>query len=239
MRQSDRQNTRKPRLGTEFVEQSETPLDAGRFSIWLGGIRKALRNNQVVRVPCGSCDACCRSSRFVHIGPSEKRSLKLIPPELLFPAPLAPDGTVVLDFHRNGRCPMLAKSECSIYSSRPLACRTFDCRVLTATGLATDFKEDNPVVRQARRWRFTFSTDRDRGQFSSIRKTARFLKHQSALFPPNLIPKDEILLSALAIKVYDVFIRKPQRKPSTSLTVRAVLDSFEKFERGSSPPRTG
>src|SRR5689334_12051664 len=108
----------------------------------------ALAGEGASDVPCGACTACCTASQFVHIGPDEADALAHIPAELLFPAPGLPRGHVLLGYDEHGRCPMLVDDGCSIYAHRPQTCRTYDCRVLPAAGVAAD--EDQPgVARQA------------------------------------------------------------------------------------------
>ncbi len=204
-------------------------LDAGIFSSWLRTMQTALKTNAVVRVPCGSCDACCRSSRFVHVIPSERRTLQHIPRQLLFPAPLLPPGTVVLGYDKKGRCPMLADDGCSIYQHRPMTCRSFDCRALAACDIGLD--ADNPIARQARRWRFQCPTDRDRQLLSAVRKASRFLHGHAADFPTNTLPRNEIQIAAVAIKVYNVFLNHNAVPPRPyPYTVKAVLTSLEDFD---------
>ena len=108
---------------------------AGDFSAWLDEMLGALRGERAADVPCAGCTACCTSSQFVHIEPDETDTLAHIPPELLFPAPLAPRGHVVLGYDERGHCPMLVDDQCSIYEHRPRTCRTYDCRVFPAAGI--------------------------------------------------------------------------------------------------------
>ena len=111
-------------------------------------------------VPCDGCTACCRSAQFVTIGPEESDALAHVPSALLFPAPGAPAGTLLLGYDERGHCPMLVDDRCSIYDHRPRACRAYDCRVLTAAGV--DLDDDGPdpakapIAERARRWRFRY-----------------------------------------------------------------------------------
>lgn len=74
-----------------------------------------------------------------------------IPADLLFAAPGAPAGHLLMGYDEQGCCPMLVEGRCSIYEHRPLACRQYDCRVFTATGVVPD----KPLIRsQIVRWRF-------------------------------------------------------------------------------------
>jgi Fe-S-cluster containining protein len=145
----------------------EDGQDAGAFSPWLAEIRGAIAGANGADVPCHGCTACCRSSQFVPIGPDETATLARIPPDLLFPAPLRP-GHFVLGYDERGHCPMLVDNRCSIYEDRPQTCRTYDCRVFSASGIEID----NAIGRQAQRWRFTFPAADDRRRLEAVRAAA-------------------------------------------------------------------
>jgi uncharacterized protein len=216
-------------------KNKQKALYAGRFSTWLRKMRKALAENRGMNVPCGACDVCCRSSYFIHIKPEETRTLRQIPKELLFPAPLLPKGHMVLGYDKYGRCPMLHK-KCSIYRSRPDTCRSFDCRILAATGLAV--KGNNLIAQQAQRWEFSCPTNNGRNLFSAVQAAAAFLAKHPECIRDNLAPKDEIQLAVLAIKVYDVFLNNnsadiPSRTTGDSKISMQVLKSYKKFEKRS------
>jgi Fe-S-cluster containining protein len=156
---------------TDEPEPAEQDLPAGDFSAWLDGMQSALRGEGDSDVPCAGCTACCTSSQFVHIEPDEADTLAHIPPELLFPAPRMPRGHVLLGYDEHGHCPMLIDNRCSIYEHRPRACRTYDCRIFAATGVAVD--DDKPeIARRVRRWRFTYPTDADRTRQIALRAAA-------------------------------------------------------------------
>ena len=144
-------------------------LPAGDFSNWLAEIDAALCEEQDVAVPCNGCTACCRSAQFVHIAPDERDTLASIPAEMLFPAPLLPRGYVVMGYDERGHCPMLVDDRCSIYDHRPRACRMYDCRVFTATGI----ESAQPLVAaRASRWEFSYSTQEDRDEHAALRASA-------------------------------------------------------------------
>jgi uncharacterized protein len=161
-------------------------LPAGDFAAWLSGMRAALRGEQESDVPCGTCTACCTSSQFVHIAPDETDTLAHIPRELLFPAPRAPRGHVVMGYDERGHCPMLADGGCSIYAHRPRTCRTYDCRVFAATGVEVDADDDTKVAigLRSRRWRFSFRTGEDRAAYETTRAAAASLREREDA-PPN------------------------------------------------------
>ena len=93
-------------LGIEdMAEQQDLP--AGGFSSWLRRTRSAQLEEDGVDVPCGECNACCKSSYFIHIRPEETQTLARIPGELLFAAPGLPEGNVLLGYYEIGHSLML------------------------------------------------------------------------------------------------------------------------------------
>jgi Fe-S-cluster containining protein len=122
----------------------------------------------------------------VHIEPDETDTLAHIPEELLFPAPRAPRGHVLMGYDQRGHCPMLVDGGCSIYEHRPRTCRTYDCRVFPATGVEVDADDDTKAAigLRSRRWRFTFPTDADRDAYEATRRAAASLR-AGADAPPN------------------------------------------------------
>jgi Fe-S-cluster containining protein len=151
-------------------------LPAGRFSDWLIEVGRAIDGDQDSEVACGTCVACCASSQFVHIGPDETATLARIPRRLLFPAPLMPEGHVLLPHDARGHCPMLVGGRCSIYEDRPRTCRTYDCRVFAATGIEPD---DGLIAERAARWRFTYASDAERGRHEALRTTAVAIRERT------------------------------------------------------------
>ena len=208
-------------------------LLAGRFSAWLRRTLIAHVEDSGADVPCGECIACCRSSYFIHIGPEETQTVARIPGELLFPAAGLPKGNVVLGYDEHGRCPMLIDAKCSIYEHRPLTCRTYDCRVFAAAGIAADRAE---ITQRARRWKFSHPTKDDRDQHSAVRAAARFLQEHAEYFPGGAVPSSPAQVAILAIKVYDVFLKdddesgKSGRASSDAEVARAMMEANEKFE---------
>jgi len=120
-------------------------------------------------VPCGDCTACCTASQFIHVGPDERETLAVIPPEVLFPAPCFPPGHVLMGYDDRGHCPMFTAGHCSIYAHRPRACRTYDCRVFAATGVVPD---DPAVAARASRWRFDHTTPDDARAHDEVKRRA-------------------------------------------------------------------
>ena len=121
------------------------------FADWRAALRRSLEDGTSTGVPCGGCTACCRSHQFVLIEPDEAATLRRVDRRLLAPAPGRPPGWQVLGFDREGRCPMLGQSGCTIYEDRPRTCRVYDCRVFAAAGVVPD---QRLVADRARNWVF-------------------------------------------------------------------------------------
>ena len=220
----------------DLTKQQELP--AGCFSSWLLGIRQALVKETGAEVPCGECNACCRSSYFIHIRPEETQTLTRIPKALLFPAPLQPKGNKLLGYDEQGRCPMLINDKCSIYDHRSRTCRNYDCRIFTASGIIAGDDSKAMISQQIRRWKFSYPTQRDHDQHFAVQAAATFLQEHAKLFPGGFVPSNPTQLAILALKVYDVFLKnndesgKTGRVASDIEVAKAVMEATEKFEAG-------
>ena len=134
----------------------------------------------------------------MHIEPDEVDTLAHIPHELLFPAPRLSRGHVVLGYDERGHCPMLIDDTCSIYEHRPRACRTYDCRVFAATGLAVD--DEKPLIgERVARWKFSYPTPADRACHEAIRAEARKLGDET----------DGVPAASLAVRAIESVLRPP------------------------------
>ena len=185
----------------------EPDLDAGEFSPWLEEMRAALRGERDADVPCDGCTACCTSSQFVHISPDETDTLAHVPPELLFPAPRLPRGHVLLGYDERGHCPMLVDGACSIYEHRPRTCRTYDCRIFPATGVAVGGDDKVLIGRRTQRWKFAVATRTDRTRRDAVRAAAAFLSDRTDMLPAGTRPTNPTQLAVLAVEMHDVFLR--------------------------------
>lgn len=164
----------------------------------------ALLTDFPVSVPCGACTGCCRSSKFIHIGPAEKEALRRIPKKLLVVAPLLSRGNKLLVHTSEGTCPILAGNICSIYEHRPVACCVYDCRIFAAAGVLPD--SDEPLIAaRATRWRFTYPHRQDHDVHSAVKAAAQFIRDCRELFPGARIPERSSELAVLALKVYTLF----------------------------------
>jgi Fe-S-cluster containining protein/plasmid stabilization system protein ParE len=194
---------------------TDDPLPAGRFGTWLAEVRSAIDGDGTSAVPCGGCTACCRASQFVHIGPEEVDTLARIPPALLFPAPGAPPGHVLLGYDEHGRCPLLTTDGCSIYADRPRTCRTYDCRIFAATGVSLEGEGDDDddddddkagIAARVRRWRFEPLTGAEEVQRDALRAAARALGDHPGAVPGRSAPLPATERAVLAVGISDVFV---------------------------------
>lgn len=196
---------------------AEASIPAGAFGSWLRNVRAAIREDADSDVPCDGCTACCRSSQFIHIAPTETDALANIPRELLFPAPGRPAGHVLMGYDDQGACPMLVGDACSIYRHRPTTCRTYDCRVLAATGLGlgSDGGDAQPLIAtRARRWRFDAPSASDRASQDAVLAAARFVTERRVALTSGseadgehpAIPTDPTQVAVLAVDIADVFM---------------------------------
>jgi Fe-S-cluster containining protein len=215
-------------------------LPAGNFSEWLRGAQASLRSGKSeADVPCGACTACCRSSMFIHSGPEETRTIRRIPRALLFPAPGLPRGHVVMGYSDNGCCPMLVDNKCSIYEYRPQTCRSYDCRVFTATGVAVGGQTQPEIAHRVKAWVFNYESEQSRQEHRIVREAASFLQKNWDLFPPGSLPDHPAQLAALAVGIYGLFSDMTTRVGSSesampdAVIVRAIMTALNAPETSS------
>ena len=206
------------------------------FSSWLNRIRESQKTGEAVNVPCGDCTACCTSSYFIHIKPGETGTISKIPGKLMFPAPGLPKGNLLLGFDKKGRCPMFINNLCSVYDNRPETCRTYDCRIFTATGLQPG--DDKALIsRQVKRWKFKFENDLDLCDYSAVHNASGFITRYAGSFPAGFIPINIPQQAMIAIKTYEVFL-KPEcinidkeeiRISVVEEIVKSIIEAYKKF----------
>lgn len=194
-------------------EQAAGGRDAGAFGPWLGSMLAVLRAEPgaTVDVPCDGCTACCESSQFVLVEPDEHAARSLIPAELLFPAPGAPEGYSVLPYDEHGRCPMLGSQGCLIYEHRPRTCRAYDCRVLAAAGVDPG-PEKAAIGRRVAEWSFLVDGPDDEAALAAVRSAAAFLGEHGDGLAAGTPPPTQ--LAAMAVEVHDMFTDGPPGEPS-------------------------
>lgn len=173
------------------------------FSAWLRSMQAALAEEAPADVACGDCCACCSTSHFIHVRPEERGARARLPRTLLFPAPGLPPGNLVLGYDEAGRCPMLADGLCSIYHHRPIVCRTFDCRIYAATGVAPDREA---IAAQVRRWRFSYPSQVDGGLRDAVLAAVRFMREHPECIPGDAARHQPVRVAVLAIAVHESFL---------------------------------
>ena len=214
--------------GEENITRQQD-LPAGCFSSWLRRTRSALVKENGAEVPCGDCIACCMSSYFIHIRPEEKLTIARINKKLLFPAPGLPKGNVLLGYDENGCCPMLIDGRCSIYEHRSLTCRSYDCRIFTAAGIAAGEKDKALVNQRIRQWKFSYPTRLDRDLHAAVSAAAAFLRERARMLPGGAVPTNPSQIAILALKGYKVFLRRDDMPPDNEVA-KAIMEANERFE---------
>lgn len=205
-------------------------LPAGDFATWLRRARSDLITGNGVEVPCGECNACCRSSYFIHIQPRETQTLSRINKRILFPAPGLPKGNVLLGYDTQGHCPMLHDNKCSIYQDRPRVCRAYDCRIFAAAGIVAGGDDKALINQRVHRWRFSYQSQHDHDEHNAVLAAATFLQEHATLFPDGFVPSNASQLAILAIIAYEVFLDETQRSAPMSEIAKAIIHAQTQFE---------
>lgn len=201
---------------------------AGKFSEWLQETQSSMQGLSDANVSCGDCSACCNSSYFIHLKPSDSQALAHIPKELTFPAPGLPKGHRLMGYDEHGRCPMFIAGQCSIYAHRPQTCRQYDCRIFPATGLEIHEAGKEKILAQAKRWSFECATPQERNAFAAVQAAAKFINQYATHFPKGFIPSNTTQQAVMAIRIYEVFLEARAHKFSnyqnTIQTIMPMLD---------------
>jgi Fe-S-cluster containining protein len=206
------------------VQAADQPsIAAGSFSEWLTATQQA----RPADVPCGSCNACCRSSYFIHIRPDDIAALDHIDQDLLFPAPGLPKGHFIMGFNQQGACPMLVDDRCSIYEHRPQTCRDYDCRIFAATGIAAGDNNKQDVNAQARRWQFDYPDHTDELDQQALQAAVAFLQDHSNRFTDGVLPSNPSQIALLVLNILDLFGDSRSALDSAQ-KVAAITDQINK-----------
>ncbi len=207
------------------------PLPPTPFGAWLRATLATLDKDVPAGVPCGSCNACCRTFHQIHLRPGENRARKRLPKEYLSAARGLPPGYLLLGYTEEGACPMLAAGRCTIYEDRPLVCRTYDCRMYAATGVAPDRAD---IAAQVRRWRFSYPAQEDRELQEAVLAAVRFIREHRECLPSDAARQQPIRVATLAVHAYARFLPGAtaglRRRPVTDRDrVFAVADANEEL----------
>ena len=189
-------------------------IDAGDFRSWLNGTKATQVDGADADVPCGDCNGCCKSFYFIHVTPNDTAALAAIPEELLFAAPGAPPGHLVMGYTDQGHCPMLVEDRCSIYSARPQTCRAYDCRIFSAAGMQPGETDKALVSERTARWEFRYTSAADQATQQAIERAATWLtaerEAQDSLLPKDFVPGNSTQLAVLALQTHHLFAAPDQ-----------------------------
>ena len=200
------------------------------FAVWLRSVQAALAEEQPADVPCGECNACCRTRHHIHVRPEERRALARLPRRHLFPAPDLPPGNLVLGYDAAGHCPMLVHGRCTIYEDRPIVCRTYDCRIYAAADVIADREA---IAEQVRRWEFSHLAPEDRERHAAVRAAASFIQEHAESLPSEAARHEPLRVAVLAIAVHESFLEDAPRaighRSSDRDKARAVVAANERL----------
>lgn len=147
-------------------------LDAGPFADWIVAMQAGLRDGTGSDVPCDGCVACCTSGQTIVVEGDEHDALAHLPASALVDLG---DGDHALAHDDQGRCVLLVGGACTVYEHRPRRCRTYDCRIFPATGLAPE--ADKPAIAErAAAWQFSYDTPEDRRRRDAVRLAVMTLR---------------------------------------------------------------
>ena len=204
---------------------------AGPFTQWLNSMRAALAGSAEMDVACGTCVGCCTSSYFIKVRAHETEALERIGPDNLRPVPGATNGNMLMGFDEQGHCFMFENGRCSIYSSRPETCRTYDCRVFAAAGMNAG--PDKTVINERiASWRFDYADAQDERRHRAVTAAANFMRQHPVRFPGGRVPSRPSEIAVLAVKGYEVFLDPP----STDAEIAAALvEACRRFDADPQP----
>ena len=208
-------------------------LPAGEFSLWLRAMRASLAGGPGMDVACGDCVGCCTSSYYIKVRAYETVALERIGAARLEPDP-GGRGHMLMGYDERGHCLMFRSGGCSIYQDRPETCRTYDCRVFSASGMKAGGDDKSVINTRVALWRFSFPTEQDRAEQRAVTAAANFLRQHPVRFPGGHIPSRPSEIAVLAVKTYEVFMNPPATDAEIGAAlVQAALD----FDRAAGNPR--
>lgn len=205
-------------------------VPAGPFGQWLRQARAFLQGESGSDVPCGTCNGCCTSSYMIQVRPEDRRTLAVVPAELLDHANGIPAGHRVMLPRPNGHCPMYGATGCTIYPDRPQTCLDYDCRVFAAAGIDAGSEDKVVINTRVRAWRFTYESDTDVAAHAAVRAAAAFIRDQRDTFPGGLVPRGSSGIAVLAIKAYPVFMAADAGRKNPSELAEAILATAKAFD---------
>ena len=199
--------------------------DAGALSAFLADFRLGQHEGTTLSTPCGNCSACCSSGLEIFIDQSEVEVLALLPHDSLVPLEDRQAGNFMLRSRKDGRCPMLGSSGCTTYDRRPRTCRSFDCRIFTATGIEPPGGRTSKVAIRARNWTFDDSKSSEGTTRQALDATVKFLKAFEEVFIPYGIEPGTPIVENVAADLMHLFL-----EPSSEVEqLQAVITELRRI----------
>jgi hypothetical protein len=135
-----------------------------------------------------------------------------------------------MGYRDDGSCPFLVERRCSIYTDRPQTCRDYDCRIYAAAGLVPD--GSRPVIAsRVGAWEFSLSSEQDRHEANAVKRAARFIRDNAALFPKAMRAGSATAAAVLAVKTYPMFLA-PHESLSAEEMAKRVMGAARIFDEG-------
>lgn len=200
---------------------------AGPFGAWLRQMRRSLRGDEGMDVPCGDCVGCCVSGYSVQLRPEDQRARSQIPAELLVSPPGFPAGHLTVPPRPDGLCPMLHAGKCTIYHVRPQTCLDYDCRIFAAAGIDAG----KPIIdKRVREWRFSYPSETDRLEHEAVQAAASFIREHRESFTVR-VPTAPMGIAVFAIKGYSVFLDPDMKKKPAREIARTLMETVRMFDQ--------
>lgn len=207
----------------------ETIVAAGPFSVWLRNMRRSLKGNEGMDVPCGDCVGCCVSGYSLQLRPEDHQAAARIPATFIVSAAGFAKGNLTVRALENGLCPMLDDGKCSIYSVRPQTCLDYDCRIFAAAGIDAGGEDKVVINKRVREWRFSYPVRSDELEHAAVRAAAAFIRDYRDSFTVR-VPAGPMGIAVFAIKAYEVFLDPAIGAKSEIEVARAMLDAARRFD---------
>ena len=101
---------------------------------------------------------------------------------------------------------MFVDNACSIYDDRPRTCRTYDCRIFSATGVDASEDGRDDIALRTRAWEFTPDEPAASIVFGAMGAAADFIRTHRSSIPAGLAPTTATQLAVMAFELHELFI---------------------------------
>jgi Fe-S-cluster containining protein len=207
----------------------ESIVAAGPFSDWLRKMRRSLKGNEGMDVPCGDCVGCCVSGYSLQLRPDDHQAAARIPATFVVNAAGFAKGDLTVRALENGLCPMLDAGKCSIYSVRPQTCLDYDCRIFAAAGIDAGGEDKAVINKRVREWRFSYPAHTDELEHAAVRAAATFIRDRRDSFTVR-VPAGPMGIAVFAIKAYEVFLDPSTGAKQEAEVAREIIDAVRAFD---------